>query len=1145
MSGSSGGFVPGGAGNDALGGASGNDTIDGGAGNDTLGGLGGNDSILGGTDHDLIDGGSGADTSFGGTGNDTIQDPSGNNLVFGEAGTDSLRGGSDADTLDGGSDGDTLTGGGGSDSLFGGLGIDLLDGGSGNDTISGGVENGDSISYASSENPVTISISAEGGSGGTNIATASSAFGEQDQLREFEVIGGSSWNDVITINSAATLFFSLYVAGGAGNDTLVHNANSGTFLDYLRSDITSGVVVDLASGAAQDGAGGIDYISGFRNVRGSDLNDTLYGNAEGNRFRAGLGNDYLDGRDGWDIADYLHARSSISINLATGAGDKTVGGVDHLVSIEEIRGGSFNDTILGSTADERLRGNGGNNYLMGGAGNDIVDYAAATRGVSVNLDSGRASNGQGGQDTLAEFEGISGSDYADTLIGGAASDLITGGNGNDWIDFVGGNDSVTYVAGSGDDTLIGGAGADTLYLSAGNWASGNDGIWTIYSQSGARLYVQGFESVTGASLISSDENLSGDGGNNSLSGGTGNDTLSGLGGADTLDGGADNDSLLGGEDNDSLIGGTGNDILDGGAGTNTLVGGAGDDSYYVSGWNSIVEGTNEGIDILIANVNVTNLPSNIENILLQGSASLIGTGNLLNNQITGNAGNNSLYGGEGDDSLFGLAGTDYLDGGNGNDRLDGGEGDDTFLGGAGDDTLLGGAGRDRFDGNPGNNLINGGGGGDDYVSYSNGVQGTFGVSVNLVTGIASNTYGGTDTLIAIRGIQGSLQSDTLIGSDQLSGQVGLPGYPSNGTTFFASRGSDLINGTLSLAGNGVYYNSLGSGGGTIIATFSDYLNATVMKSIGGADTLINVNNIFGSTGGDVFNGSPTAAPDDVYVQTRVLQGREGNDTINGFGLTINRADYSSATSAISVDLAAGSASDGQGGTDLLINVRRVRGSNFNDTILGSAGDDVIETRTIGSHRLDGGGGTNTYNFADTAGTSDTSAVLIDLGTTPADGGGYVGFIVKPTGITDTLIRFNQARGADGNDTLYGTPGDDVLRGAAGDNLLDGRGGVNTLEYGTHWYGIVPTHGVVVNLDTGRATNPWDGVDTISNFQAVIGTPFADSITGSTAAETLTGGAGNDTLMGGGGADTLSGGAGDDVILMGTTTLADIYALFGT
>jgi Ca2+-binding RTX toxin-like protein len=1027
MSGSGGNYINGGSDNDLLGGAGFNDTIDGAAGNDTIGGFDGDDSILGGTEHDLLDGGSGADTIFGGAGNDTIQDPSGANRIFGEAGTDSLRGGSDNDTLDGGSDNDSISGGSGSDSLFGGLGIDLLDGGAGNDTIIGGIENGDTISYASSANPVTISIFAEGGSSGTNVATAMSAFGEQDSLREFEVIGGSPFNDAITINSAATFFFSLYVAGGAGNDTLLHNANSGAFVDYLRADITSGVVVDLSNGTAQDGAGGIDSIAGFRNIRGSDLNDSLYGNGEVNRFRAGLGNDYFDGREGLDISDYLHARSSVSINLTSGTAHKTIGGVDTLTSIEEIRGGSFNDTILGGTTDERLRGNGGNNYLVGGGGNDIVDYAAATRGVSVNLEIGRASNGQGGQDTLAEFEGISGSDYADTLVGGYASDIINGGLGDDWIDFSGGNDCFTYTAGTGNDTVIGGSGADTIYLSAGTWTQGTDGSWTTYIQGGTRLFTQQWESVLVAPS-SGGASLLGDGLDNSLSGGNGNDTLSGLGGADTLNGNAGNDSLIGDTENDSLIGG---------------------------------------------------------------------------------------------------------------------DGDDTFLAGTGDDTLLGGSGRDRFDGNPGNNLINGGGGGEDYVSYSNGAQGTFGVSANLVTGMASNTYGGTDMLIAIRGIQGSAQSDTLIGSDQLSGQVGLSGYPSSGTTFFASRGSDLINGTLPVAGNGVYYNSLGSAGVSVIATYSDHLNATVIKSIGGSDTLININNIYGSTGADVLNGSPTGVLADSFSISINLQGREGNDTINGFGQTINRADYTSATSAVSVDLAAGSASDGQGGTDLLINVRRIRGSNFNDSILGSAGDDIIETRSLGSHLLDGGGGSNAYKFSDATGNSFTNGVQIDLGTMQAEGGGYAGFVVKADNVTDTLIRFNGARGADGNDTLYGTPVDDTLQGLAGDNLLDGRGGTNTLEYGTGWYSTIPTHGVVVNLGTGRATNPWDGTDNISNFQAVIGTPFADSLTGSNAAEALTGAAGNDTLIGGGGSDTLSGGTGDDIILVGTTTLADIYALFAT
>jgi Ca2+-binding RTX toxin-like protein len=83
----------------------------------------------------------------------------------------------------------------------------------------------------------------------------------------------------------------------------------------------------------------------------------------------------------------------------------------------------------------------------------------------------------------------------------------------------------------------------------------------------------------------------------------------------------------------------------------------------------------------------------------------------------------------------------------------------------------------------------------------------------------------------------------------------------------------------------------------------------------------------------------------------------------------------------------------------------------------------------------------------------------------------------------------------------------------------------------------------LNLGTGRATNPWDGADTIGNIQSVIGTIFSDSLTGSAIAETLLGGLGNDIIYGGGGADSLSGEAGDDVILVGGTMSGDILALF--
>jgi hypothetical protein len=53
------------------------------------------------------------------------------------------------------------------------------------------------------------------------------------------------------------------------------------------------------------------------------------------------------------------------------------------------------------------------------------------------------------------------------------------------------------------------------------------------------------------------------------------------------------------------------------------------------------------------------------------------------------------------------------------------------------------------------------------------------------------------------------------------------------------------------------------------------------------------------------------------------------------------------------------------------------------------------------------------------------------------------------------------------------------------------------------------------------------------------------ITSDVSGITITGGAGNDMLIGNGLTNNFIGGASDDVILTGSATLADIYALFKT
>lgn len=182
--------------------------------------------------------------------------------------------------------------------------------------------------------------------------------------------------------------------------------------------------------------------------------------------------------------------------------------------------------------------------------------------------------------------------------------------------------------------------------------------------------------------------------------------------ADTLNGGTGLDALFGYAGDDILNGLDGNDILDGGTGIDRMSGGLGNDRYVVDTTRDvIIEALGQGIDTIFSTVSLT-LGANVENLFLQGTAGLVGTGNALNNVINGNSGNNRLSGGDGNDVLNGGLGNDTLNGGNGSDRLVGASGNDIFSGGAGIDTVSGGAGIDTIRGGLDNDGLFGGGGAD-------------------------------------------------------------------------------------------------------------------------------------------------------------------------------------------------------------------------------------------------------------------------------------------------------------------------------------------------------------------------------------------------------------------------------------------------
>ena len=278
--------------------------------------------------------------------------------------------------------------------------------------------------------------------------------------------------------------------------------------------------------------------------------------------------------------------------------------------------------------------------------------------MKVNLELTRAQNTVGaGVDTLLNIEGLTGSDFADTITIGSAASIIHGGAGDDriialnanvdtWLAGDAGNDR--FVVGDSPTRVDGGAGYDTVDFSR---ASG--GVDQGYE--GALDGLSSIEQIIGSAYA---DNL-------------------GASAGQTVVGGGGNDTLFAAEGKVALKGGTGNDTY--------IVWGPGHlemsvTGYYTStGANaSIVEAANEGTDLVQSEISFA-LPDNVENLQLIGAAAVNGTGNELANVLTGNDQANKLSGGDGDDKLFGNAGDDSLNGGTGNDRMSGGTGNDTYL----------------------------------------------------------------------------------------------------------------------------------------------------------------------------------------------------------------------------------------------------------------------------------------------------------------------------------------------------------------------------------------------------------------------------------------------------------------------------------
>jgi Ca2+-binding RTX toxin-like protein len=185
-------------------------------------------------------------------------------------------------------------------------------------------------------------------------------------------------------------------AGGAGFDTLSYDG-----WNFTPWAVTGGIWVDQLLGTVRGPDGVTDKISGFEDISGTFLNDTMKGNSAANQFEGGAGNDTIDGRGGQDTVSYARdaewgGTDGIRVNLATGLVRDGFGTTDKLLNIEGIVGTATRDTFFDNGADNSFDGGAGNDTMHFSGGNDFGHGGA---GADTFLFDGNFSD-----DTIDDFD---------------------------------------------------------------------------------------------------------------------------------------------------------------------------------------------------------------------------------------------------------------------------------------------------------------------------------------------------------------------------------------------------------------------------------------------------------------------------------------------------------------------------------------------------------------------------------------------------------------------------------------------------------------------------------------------------------------------------------------------------------------------
>jgi Ca2+-binding RTX toxin-like protein len=359
--------------------------------------------------------------------------------------------------------------------------------------------------------------------------------------------------------------------GGAGTDTVSYASRAAP------------VMVNVGAGAiAQAGEAGED--------------DTVTGGVE--VYRTGTGPDRISTATlvpayecggGTDAIDFRAAPGPLTVDLGDAASCEAVVGTPYA---DTLYGTSAADTLTGLAGNDVLVGRGGADVMDGGPGNDrfvegdttgpngadmltggsgydVADYAGRSSGVTVTLD-GAAGDGAAGEGDAVDTDWVTGTAYADVLIGdaspndltgGGGADVLDGGGGPDWLYGGDGDDLVT--GGDGDDRLSGGAGSDLFAegaaASGADLVSGGAGIDAVDYAARLLPVTVGLDDVADDGAYDERDNVGFD--VEDVYGGQAGDTLTGSWAANRLYGGGGADTVTGGAGADLLDGGAGPDLL--------------------------------------------------------------------------------------------------------------------------------------------------------------------------------------------------------------------------------------------------------------------------------------------------------------------------------------------------------------------------------------------------------------------------------------------------------------------------------------------------------------------------------------------------------------------------------------------------------